>query len=218
MPLFRGVWLPGNFLSFRAGNLLMSAIDTNTKRPPKGQPSQLGAAIRQRRKAMGKTLVQVAGETQLTTGFISQVERGISSPSLSSLMAIAAALSTSVEQLLSVPDTLREYTPADARQSYALGTNGRFYEKLGPGFSGALMYPTIIHRPPGHESEKMCHPGEVFFHLMVGQIEYHLDGTVFVMNPGDSLHHDTNKPHFSRVLGDQETTEMWVSTTPMGPN
>lgn len=191
---------------------------SSVKRPPKGEPTQLGASIRQRRKALGKTLVQVAGETDLTTGFISQVERGISSPSLSSLMAIAAALSTTVEQLLSVPNALREFTPADARQSYSLGTNGRFYEKLGPGFSGALMYPTIIHRPVGHVSEKMCHEGEVFLHLISGQIEYHLGDQTFLINPGDSLHHDTSTPHYSRVLGDEETVEMWVSTTPMGPS
>ncbi len=194
----------------------MTTSAPTTTTPPKGQPSQLGAAIRQRRKMLGKTMGRVAEEAGLTTGFLSQVERGISSPSLTSLMSIAAALGTSVEQLLSVPDQLREYTPANARQIYSLGVNGRYYEKLGPGFAGSLMYPTIIHRPAGHESEKMCHPGEVFFHLMSGQVEYHLGDKVYVMNPGDSMHHDTSTPHFSRVLGDEDSVELWVPTRPIG--
>ncbi len=185
------------------------------KHSQKGQPSKLGEAIRHRRKSLGKTLAQVAEEAELTTGFMSQIERGISSPSLSSLMSVARALQTSIEQLLSVPEGFSEYVPHDKRQAFALGTAGRIYEKLGPGFPGALLYSQIIYRPAGHQSERMCHEGEVFFYLMSGEVEYHLAGAVFTMSPGDALHHDTSKPHFSRVLGEEESVELWVSTTPI---
>ncbi len=193
----------------------MATSSTPKKRNQKGQPSKLGNAIRHRRKALGKTLEKVADETELTTGFISQVERGISSPSLSSLMAIAASLQTSVEQLVSVPEKYSEFIQKDRRQSYSLGTAGRYYEKLGPGFQGSLIHSQIIHRPAGHESEKMCHQGEVFCYLLAGEVEYHLDGEVFTMTPGDVIHHHTSKPHFSRVLGKSESVELWVSTSPM---
>ncbi|MDV2968861.1 XRE family transcriptional regulator [Nitratireductor aquimarinus] len=176
--------------------------------------SPIGSAIRKRRKALGRTLNEVAQAAELTIGFISQVERNISSPSISSLLAIADALDTSVEELVRVKEEFREYIPGDRRQTYAIGPDNRLYEKLGPGFSGALFYPLLIHRPPGHESEHMCHPGEVFCYLMAGEMEYHLDGEIFRMTAGDTIHHNTEKPHFSRVTGDSETTELWVSTTP----
>ncbi|NDW54643.1 helix-turn-helix domain-containing protein [Aliiroseovarius sp. PrR006] len=194
----------------------MDAPNNSKPRKQKGQPSKLGEAIRHRRKALGKTLAQVAQETELTTGFISQIERGISSPSLSSLMSVASALQTSIEQLLRVPEEFCEFIPKDKRQTYALGTAGRFYEKLGPGFPGALLYSQIIYRPAGHQSERMCHEGEVFFYLMSGEVEYHLGDAVFSMSAGDALHHDTSKPHFSRVLGNEESVELWVSTSPPG--
>ncbi|MGB3313156.1 MAG: XRE family transcriptional regulator [Albidovulum sp.] len=181
----------------------------------KREAPPLGQAIRHRRKTLGKTLVEVATEADLTTGFISQVERGISSPSLSSLRSIAAALHTSIEQLLSVPEQYSEFIARDKRQTFFLGVERRFYEKLGPGFAGSLFHPSIIHRPAGHESEHMHDKGEAFFYLMSGQVEYHLDGAVYVMNPGDCIHHDTSKPHYSRVLGDQEAVELWVTTSPM---
>ncbi len=193
----------------------MDGSNKGEKKSKNDQPAQLGAAIRHRRKALGKTLVEVAREADLTTGFISQVERGISSPSLSSLMTIAAALQTSIEQLLSVPEEFSEYIPSDKRQTYSLGTRGRRYEKLGPGFAGALFYPSIIHRPAGHVSEKMCHKGEVFCYLLSGRLEYHLDGDVHIMSAGDTIHHDTSKPHYSKVLGDEGSVEMWVSTRPV---
>lgn len=174
----------------------------------------IGRAIRQRRKNLGRTLGEVATLSKLTIGFISQVERGISSPSVSSLIAIAEALDTSVEELVRVKEDFRAYIPGNRRQTYAIAADHRLYERLGPGFGGALFYPLIIHRPPGHESEHMCHAGEVFCYLMAGEMEYHLDGDIFHMKPGDTIHHDTAKPHFSRVIGNVETTELWVSTTP----
>ena len=192
---------------------------TASKKPrEKMQPKHLGKAIRLRRKALNKTMEVVARETGLTIGFISQVERGISSPSLSSLMAISQALQTSVEQLLSVPEEFTEYQSKDTRQTYSIGNAGRFYEKLGPGFSGALLYSHIIHRPAGHVSEHMEHEGEVFCYLMEGQLEYHLDGKIFVMRPGDSIHHNTAKPHHSKVTSDTESVELWVSTAAMPDN
>jgi transcriptional regulator with XRE-family HTH domain len=174
-----------------------------------------GAVIRQRRKALGMTLEDVAKATNLTIGFLSQVERGISSPSLSSFMRIAGALQTSLEQLIKVPEPYSEYVSKDARQSYVLGKSKRLYEKLGPGFPGALTYPCIIHRPPGHVSEHMQHEGEVFCYLLSGSLEYHLGDSVHIMTPGDCIHHDTSKPHFSKVLGDEESVELWVSSAPI---
>ncbi len=174
-----------------------------------------GPVIRQRRKALGMTLDDVAKATDLTIGFLSQVERGISAPSLSSFMRIAGALQTSLEELLKVPEPYMEYVPKDSRHTYVLGKSKRLYEKLGPGFPGALTYPCIIHRPSGHVSEHMQHEGEVFCYLLSGSLEYHLGNKVFIMTPGDSIHHDTSKPHFSKVLGDEESVELWVSSTPI---
>ena len=73
-----------------------------------------GPVIRQRRKALGMTLDDVAKATNLTIGFLSQVERGISSPSLSSFQRIAGALQTSLEQLIRVPEP---YSSSTARRA-----------------------------------------------------------------------------------------------------
>ena len=187
---------------------------TDTREPDTDTPNY-GPVIRQRRKALGMTLEDVAKATKLTIGFLSQVERGISSPSLSSFQRIAGALQTSLEQLIKVPEPYSEFVSKDDRQTYVLGKSKRLYEKLGPGFPGALFYPTIIHRPPGHISEHMEHEGEVFCYLLSGSLEYHLGDKVFIMTPGDSIHHDTSKPHYSKVLGEAETVELWVSSTPI---
>ena len=193
----------------------METVAENSRGGSKDDPVQLGQSIRRRRKALGMTLAQVAVQSELTTGFISQVESGISSPSLSSLLAIASTLQSSVEELLSVANDFSPYISQGMRKTYALGLRGRRYEKLGPGFPGALCYPSIIHRPAGHVSERMRHEGEVFCYLLAGRLEYHLGDQVHMMSAGDTIHHDTSIPHFSIVVSEEDSEELWVSTLPI---
>ena len=66
---------------------------------------RLGAAIRTLRHARGRTLVQLAEATDLSHPFLSQLERGLAQPSLSSLRRIAVALQTSPIELIAAADT-----------------------------------------------------------------------------------------------------------------
>src|SRR5882762_7948762 len=66
---------------------------------------RLGEAIRQRRHDLGLTLVDVAGRAGLSHPFLSQVERGQARPSMRSLTALAAALRTTAQALLALPES-----------------------------------------------------------------------------------------------------------------
>jgi len=175
---------------------------------------KIGEALRDRRKRMKITLQDLARRTDVTPGFLSQMERGICSPSLSSLLRITQALDTSIEETLSIVSDGRAHLEEGKRALWGMGDAGRFYEKLGPSFEGATFYPAIVHRPPGHVSEHMKHPGEAFCYLMAGELEYHLGKDVFVMRPGDTIHHDTMTPHHSIVTSACESVELWVTTLP----
>ena len=89
----------------------------------------LGARLRARRKAIGKTMQQVADEASLTIGFISQIERGISTPSLASLYNVAKALDASVDMFVSRVPTRHHavVTHAGERQTYKIDGTSRFY-------------------------------------------------------------------------------------------
>jgi transcriptional regulator with XRE-family HTH domain len=64
---------------------------------------QLGHLVRTRRRALGFTLAEVAQRSGLSAPFLSQVENGIGTPSLTSLFAIARVLETTAEALLAGP-------------------------------------------------------------------------------------------------------------------
>jgi transcriptional regulator with XRE-family HTH domain len=101
----------------------------------------LGARLRARRKAIGKTMRQVADEASLTVGFISQIERGISTPSLASLYNVAKALDASVDMFVSrKPErTHSVVTHAGTRQTYKIDGTSRYYEFLERGFPEAKL-------------------------------------------------------------------------------
>lgn len=65
-----------------------------------GEPQPaLGAAVKQLREQRGATQEALAYEAGITTGTLSQLERGISNPSWGTLRAIAGALGVSMVEL-----------------------------------------------------------------------------------------------------------------------
>lgn len=174
----------------------------------------LGHRLRSRRTAIGKTLQQVAKESGLTVGFISQIERGISTPSLASLYNVAQALESPVDHFLShQPPRVHSFVShAGERPTYKVGDTDRYYEFLERGFPDASLNACISHVPPGHQSEMMSHEGEDFVFLLTGKMEYEVEGNVFVLGPGDTLHFDAHKPHRCHNIGDGTATELWVGT------
>ena len=179
----------------------------------------LGARLRARRKAIGKTMQQVADEASLTIGFISQIERGISTPSLASLYNVAKALDASVDMFVSrKPErTHSVVTHAGARQTYKIDGTSRFYEFLERGFPDAKLNACLSHVPPGHASEMMSHEGEDFVYLVAGEMLYEVDGVAYDLKAGDTLHFDSRKPHRGTNTGAVTAIELWVGTMRLFP-
>ena len=179
----------------------------------------LGARLRARRKAIGKTMQQVADEASLTIGFISQIERGISTPSLASLYNVAKALDASVDMFVSrKPErTHSVVSHAGRRQTYKIDGTSRFYEFLERGFPDAKLNACLSHVPPGHASEMMSHEGEDFVYLVSGEMLYEVDGVEYRLGPGDTLHFDSHKPHRGENIGTETAVELWVGTMRLFP-
>jgi transcriptional regulator with XRE-family HTH domain len=174
----------------------------------------LGQRLRDRRKALGKTQQQVADEASLTVGFISQIERSISTPSLASLYNLAKALDTTVDLFVSTAPSQRHsvVTHSGQRQTYNVGGTSRFYEFLERGFPEAKLNACLSHVPPGHASEMMSHEGEDFVYLVRGTMLYEVDGTAYTLGPGDTLHFNSRLPHRGTNIGAETAVELWVGT------
>lgn len=187
--------------------------DLQTPAPPVA-PLTLGERIRQRRKVIGKTMQQVANEIGLTVGFISQIERNISLPSLASLCSVARALDAPVDLFLqNAPRRTHEIVSHIGERSlYRVGNPDRVYEFLERGFPDAKLNACITHVPPGFVSEVMVHEGEEFLYILSGEMIYDVDGVTYHLKTGDTLHFQSDHPHRSRNEGPIPATELWVGT------
>ena len=177
----------------------------------------LGQKIRKRRRAIDMTLQQVSERVGLSIGFLSQIERGMSSPSLASLCNIAEALGASVDAFVKPPLQQGAVSRQGERQSFSLGDTRRTYELLGREFPGAKLHPSLIRRPPGHVSEIMHNQGEDFVYVLEGSMLLEVDGERHILNKGDSVHFQSHLPHRSLTLGTEPTLELWVRTQPFFP-
>ena len=178
----------------------------------------LGERLRLRRKELKLSMKEVAISSGLSIGFISQVERGLTSPSLTSLNAIANFLRSDVTNFLSQPKSKSSITRHQERDVYTINKNGLQYERLSDSFPGHTLNSVIIHEMPGHRSESISHEGEEFFFILEGAITIYIDGEVNILEAGDSLHFDSSRSHSNKVttvlhvctmnvFGDQDTVK-----------
>lgn len=177
----------------------------------------LGKKIRKRRRAIDMTLQQVADRVGLSIGFLSQIERGASTPSLASLCNIAEALGTSIDAFVKPPQQSGTVSRHGKREAFSLGDTRRTYELLGTAFPDAKLHPTLVRRPPGHVSEIMHNKGEDFVYVLEGSMLLEVDGERHILNKGDSMHFQSHLPHRSATLGTETTLELWVRTQPLFP-
>ena len=175
----------------------------------------LGDRLRQRRKTLKMTLQEVADEAGFSVGFISQIERGITVPSLTSLIAVCRTLKVEAGSFLNPPKVATPFTRREHRPIYGLGGergNAVSYERLSASFPGNVLRSTIIHEPPGHRSEPMSHEGEEIFFILQGALTLEVDGERMVLEAGDSAHFPSLRTHTMWNHTSQPTTILHTCT------
>ena len=158
-------------------------------------PDPLGTRLRDRRQALGLTLKEVGDQAGLSVGFISQIERGITIPSLTSLINVCRVLKSEVGDFLKQPPGDKPVTRHDERPVYALGANALTYERLSAAFPGNVLRSVIFHEPPGFRSEPMAHEGEEMFFILEGALTIEIDGERTILETGDSVHFPSTRTH-----------------------
>jgi transcriptional regulator with XRE-family HTH domain len=179
---------------------------------PESEPSPLGERLRGQRKLLGLTLKEVADAAGLTAGFISQIERGITTPSLSSLVAVSRVLKAHVSDFLAQPKVTVPLTRQSERPHYAIGGNSLSYERLSTSFPGNVLRSVIIHEPPGYRSEPIAHEGEELFFILGGSITVEVGGEKTVLGGGDSIHFPSTRTHSTWNHTDRPATILHICT------
>jgi transcriptional regulator with XRE-family HTH domain len=155
---------------------------------------RLGSAIRQRRRDLGLTLVDVAGRAGLSHPFLSQVERGLARPSMRSLTALAAALHTTAQALLALPAEAGPVSVVHHEVPQPIvDSPGGTVRSLVRG--ERAMLPVEFTGAPASFEEYFRHDGEEFLYVVQGSIEVDVEGSLSALSAGDSLYYEGGLRH-----------------------
>jgi transcriptional regulator with XRE-family HTH domain len=187
-------------------------LDQKVDRPRKDGHDPLGTRLRERRQELGLTLKKVADGAGLSIGFISQIERGITTPSLSSLVGVSRVLKMHVSDFLAQPRGTVPLTRQAERRQYAVGANSLTYERLSASFPGSVLRSVIIREPPGHRSEPIAHEGEEMFFILEGALTVEVEGERMILGVGDSIHFPSTKTHSTRNHTPASATILHICT------
>jgi len=183
---------------------------------------ELGARIRAFREEQGLSLRKLAALSGISVGFLSQVERGLSSIALSTLHSVATALGRTMAEMFdvetppeeaAVPDDSVVFTLTRAADTHRRVSTGHHYEMLSPRFPGLVLEPMLVYIEPGGPLEDpSAHEGEEFAYVISGELLYEVDGVEHTLGPGDSLYLRSNTPHRMYNRGTETTVVISVVT------
>lgn len=154
----------------------------------------------------------VADGAGLSVGFISQVERGLSVPSLSSLRAICGVLGKPVSYFLDPPAGDAATTRETERVEFSVGEGSLTYERISTLFPGSVLRSVLVHEPPGYRTEPIRHAGEEIFFMLRGVLTVEIEGRRSVLGAGDSIHFDSRRIHATWNHGTETASLLWCGT------
>lgn len=194
---------------------------SHSHQPLDAQTEALGRVIRAARRASGLTLVAVAGRAELSHPFLSQLERGLVRPSMSSLFRIAAALGTSQQRLLaqaagtgtgdgaSASDDAPSTSPAHRGEVVRAGDGPS--AGMGDGTTSGRARLLVAGDKPFFPMEYastattfddfFTHHGDEFVFVIAGAMEVDLGGEErYHLDAGDSVFYPGGTPHRWRAI------------------
>ena len=174
----------------------------------------IGNKIKDLRNRNGLTQQELADRTELTKGFISQLERGQVSPSIVTLLDLIECLGT----------TASEFFKETEEERVVFSEEG-FFEKVDDaGNSIQWIVPTaqkyhmepllVVIQPHQTLEEDKPHDGEEFGYLMSGRIKLHLGDAVYTVKAGESFFYPAKRKHRIENPGSRPARFIWVSTPP----
>ena len=144
----------------------------------------IGAKLKELRILKGLTQEELADRAELSKGFISQVERDLTSPSIATLMDILQCLGTTITVKWIVPNAQKN-----------------------------CMEPILLTLEAGGAScPDSPHEGEEFGYVLSGSIAIHLGNRVFKAKKGESFYFTSDKTHY--IESRSGASLLWVSSPP----
>lgn len=176
---------------------------------------KIGAKIKELRVQKSLTQEELADRCELSKGFISQLERDLTSPSIATLVDILQCLGTNLEEFFS--NTASEQV-VFSKNDYFEKVDGELKNKIEwiiPNAQKNMMEPILLTlEPDGSTYPDNPHEGEEFGYVLNGGVTIHIGSKTYKAKKGESFYFIPNKKHFISASGKTGAVILWVSTPP----
>ncbi|MBQ1959591.1 MAG: helix-turn-helix domain-containing protein [Firmicutes bacterium] len=174
----------------------------------------IGSKIRELRILNGLTQEELADRSELSKGFISQLENDVTSPSISTLVDILQCLGT----------TVSEFFAADKEPVQTVFRDEDYFEKIDeelgnmtewiiPNAQKNMMEPIrLTLKAGGSTYPDNPHEGEEFGYVLKGEIVLVIGSERHKAKAGESFYYTADKNHY--ITSKKGAEILWVSTPP----
>jgi transcriptional regulator with XRE-family HTH domain len=169
----------------------------------------IGDKVKKARKAKKLTLVQLAEKTGLSIGYLSNLERGLSSPTLDNLQSVCGAMEVSLISLLSGEPETRIIIRKNERELLLDKPEGVRYESANYGDDklGGLF---ITLQPKCTHDTNWYHSYDEMGIVLSGTMQIRIEDQVYHLEEGDSFYIKANTRHSLGNTSDAPCESYWV--------
>ena len=173
----------------------------------------IGQKVRELRIAKNLTQEELADRSELSKGFISQLERDLTSPSIATLMDILQCLGTSIGEFFNeTPEEQIVFGKTDYFEKHDLELKNEI-KWIIPNAQKNMMEPILLTLEPGGETyPDNPHEGEEFGYVLQGNISIHIGSKTYKAKKGESFYFVSDKKHY--LSSKAGAVLIWVSSPP----
>ena len=174
----------------------------------------IGNKLKLIRISQNLTQDELAKRSELTKGFISQVERNLTSPSVTTLIDILEALGTSPIEFFKDDEAKFFFSEDD----YFENTNEELAHSISwivPNAQRFMMEPIIITINPDGKSEEIPpFEGETFGYVLKGFVDLYIGDKVQKLKRGETFYFEAKANHHLENNSRTEAKVLWISSPP----
>lgn len=181
-------------------------------------PQTLGADLRALRKARGLTLTGLGERLGRSVGWLSQVERDISEPSITDLREIAAALGVPLSMLFRHAAAPAEeagcVVRAGTRRTIGSRIEGLVEELLSPDLTDDFEMVHSTFAPGSRISDPVKRPTQEVGYILSGRLDIEISGQTHRLETGDSFRIRGEAFRWANPY-DEPSVAIWVIAPPV---
>lgn len=181
--------------------------------------SSVGADIRALRKRRSMTIEQLAARLERSIGFISQIERGLSEPSINDLRTIAQVFDVPISFFFGSGSGTETSEPqhvvrADKRRQLGNSEGALFEQLLSPDLGGSFETLLSEFKPGAELPDYQQRDTEEAGYVVSGVFELDINGCWYLLQPGDSFRF-AGEPYRWRNTGKVSAVLVWIISPPV---